>query len=562
MTKRIFRSVIAVAAVVLAASLVLILGVLYEYFSTELQTELKDEAHYIAAAVEQNGEEYLEGLRETDKRITLIDSDGTVLFDSVADAQTMENHLDREEIQQAAETGEGSVYRYSDTLSDKTYYYALQLENGQFLRISGTQYTVVTLLLGIFPPLAIVLIGMVILSAVFANRIAKRITEPINAIDLDDPDEDSVYEELAPLLVKIRRQKRFIKDQLLEAKRRQREFSMITENMAEGFLVINSRTGILSYNSSALRILGAEGNSEQKSILELNRSAPFRDAVEQVLEGRHQELTMEIGGSNYQLIANPVLQEEHVTGAVLVLLDVTEHTHLEQLRREFTANVSHELKTPLTSISGFAEIIRDGMVRPEDISGFAGKIFSESQRLITLVEDIIKLSQLDEGSVPYQKEPVDLYDLGRQMLDRFQKPLQRAKVSMLLEGESAIITAVRPILDEVLYNLCDNAIKYNKPGGKVVISVSQNEQEIHLSVSDTGVGIPKADQERVFERFYRVDKSHSKEIGGTGLGLSIVKHGASFLKAKLKMSSTPGKGTTISLSWDREDTQRKPELPA
>lgn len=378
----------------------------------------------------------------------------------------------------------------------------------------------------------------------------KKIVQPINALDLENPPDDA-YDELAPLLMKIRRQKRMIKSQLREAKRKQQEFSMITENMEEGFLVINSKTDLLSYNSSALRILGAKTEEAKESVLALNRSAPFRQAVEQVLEGVHQETLLDIQGRTYQLIANPVSQDDEVTGAVLILMDITERTQLERMRREFTANVSHELKTPLTSISGFAEIIQDGLVKQEDIPAFAGKIFTESQRLIRLVEDIIKLSQLDEGSVPYQKELLDLYQIAIQVAAQLQPPAQESGITVAVEGEHAIISGVRPILEEVIFNLCDNGIKYNRPGGRVTIQISDESDWVSLTVSDTGVGIPLSDQERVFERFYRVDKSHSKEIGGTGLGLSIVKHGAAFLGAELSLKSALNQGTAITLTWEK-----------
>ncbi|WP_077534554.1 sensor histidine kinase [Massiliimalia massiliensis] len=550
MTKRIFRSIITVAALVLVSCLIFIMGVLYEYFSGQFQKELQQAADYIGTAVEQEGFGYLDQIHSDETRVTLIDADGTVLFDNTADITSMENHLDREEVQEALNKGTGESYRYSDTLSEKTFYYAEQLENGMVLRVSGTQYSVLTLIYGILQPLAIVLIILIVLSAVFANRAAKKIVQPINALDLENPPDDA-YDELAPLLMKIRRQKRMIKSQLREAKRKQQEFSMITENMEEGFLVINSKTDLLSYNSSALRILGAKTEEAKESVLALNRSAPFRQAVEQVLEGVHQETLLDIQGGTYQLIANPVSQDDEVTGAVLILMDITERTQLERMRREFTANVSHELKTPLTSISGFAEIIQDGLVKQEDIPAFAGKIFTESQRLIRLVEDIIKLSQLDEGSVPYQKDLLDLYQIAIQVAAQLQPPAQESGITVAVEGEHAIISGVRPILEEVIFNLCDNGIKYNRPGGRVTIQISDESDRVSLTVSDTGVGIPLSDQERVFERFYRVDKSHSKEIGGTGLGLSIVKHGAAFLGAELSLKSALNQGTAITLTWEK-----------
>ena len=551
MVKRIFRSVVLVAALVLVTSLVCIMGVLYQYFNGQFQKELKSEAAYLSVGVEQNGTDYLTQINDHEKRITLIAADGTVLYDNTADIAQMENHRDREEVREAMENGSGKSSRQSSTLSEQTYYYALQLSDGNILRVSGTQYSVWRLLFGILQPIAIVFAVVLILSAVFADRAAKKIVEPINALDLERPDELEGYDELSPFFVKIRRQNRQIQKQLNEAKQKQKEFSMITENMQEGFLVINQQTELLSYNSSAMRILQSSGAGEGQSVLELNHSAPFRNTVDRVLSGEHQETELTLEGKIYRLIANPVWRHDQISGAVLVLLDVTEQVEREDLRREFTANISHELKTPLTSISGFAEIMQQGFVKPQDIEKFSGNIFTESQRLISLVNDIIKLSQLDEGSVPYEPEEVDLFSLAGQVAARLEASAGQNGVNMAVEGEHVFVKAVRPILEEVLYNLCDNAIKYNRPQGKVTVIAKQKDGKPFVSVQDTGIGIPAAEQGRVFERFYRVDKSHSKEIGGTGLGLSIVKHGAAYLGAQLTLQSRPGVGTVISLSWDQ-----------
>ena len=400
-------------------------------------------------------------------------------------------------------------------------------------------------------PLMILLVVMFILSGVFASRAAKRVVEPINRLDLDHPAQNETYDEIAPLLGKINKQRRTIRDQLKEAKRQQQEFAIITDNMSEGLLVIDKQTDLLSSNSSALRLLGADKAPENESVLTLNRSEPFRTAVEEVLKGGHQNVQMQVGETCCQLIANPVKREGKVTGAVLLLVDVTEKRQLEELRREFTANVSHEMKTPLTSISGFAEIMRDGLVQPADMKNFAGHIFDEAQRLITLVGDIIKISQLDEGCLPYEWEKVDLHKTASGILDRLRETAAKAQVSLEVEGGRPCVESVPPILDEVIYNLCDNGIKYNRPGGKVTVLLHETDTAVTLTVADTGIGIPPAYQPRVFERFYRVDKSHSREIGGTGLGLSIVKHGAAYLGAAVSLHSVPGQGSSFTLTWDK-----------
>ena len=554
MTKRIFRSIMLVSALVLVIGLGFIMGILYHYFGSQIEKELKSETAYLAISVENMGISALDKLPAESARVTLIDEDGTVLFDNKADAAGMENHADRQEVIAAKLKGTGKATRQSDTLAEKTIYYAKQLENGQILRVSSTQYTVAALIGELVQPMLYVLLMMVVLSALFAARISKKIVSPINDLDLEEPERTEAYDEISPLLTKINKQQRTIRKQLSDARRQQQEFSIITENMSEGLLVIDAQTDLLSYNSSALRLLDAAETQAHTSVLSLNRSEPFQQAVDAVLSGRHTSSNLQIGDSFCQVIANPVLRDKEVTGAVLLLVDITEKIQRENLRREFTANVSHELKTPLTSISGFAEIIQDGFVKPEDIKKFAGKIFVEAQRLIALVGDVIKISQLDEGCLPYQKEETDLYVLAKDTLERLRDPAKRRQVSLFLEGEHAVLATTQPILEEVLYNLCDNAIKYNHPNGKVTVTVLNGKNTVSISVADTGIGIPSADQARVFERFYRVDKSHSKEIGGTGLGLSIVKHGAAYLGAKVELDSQLDKGSVFRLIWGKNSS--------
>ncbi len=548
MTKRIFKSILLAAFVVLLASTGLTLGVLYNHFGNQLEKELRTEAEYLAIAVEKEGMKAFDSLPADAQRITYVDTDGTVLFDNAAEADQMENHKEREEIEEAMETGRGSAVRTSDTLSRKTLYFALRLEDGTVLRVSSEQYNVPGLIGGMVQPMLLILLLMLIISGFLASRLAKHIVNPLNGLDLDHPQENQTYDEIAPLLTKISRQQNSLQREIADAKRQQEEFSIITENMEEGFLVIDSHTEVLSYNSSALRLLGAEEKQARQSVLALNRSEAFQDTVERVLSGQHVISNQEFQGISCQVAANPVFQDGKVTGAVILILDVTEKMNGEKMRREFTANVSHELKTPLTSISGFAEIISDGFVRPEDTKKFAGRIFNEAQRLITLVNDVIKISQLDEGKLPYERESVDLYETVREILKRMEESANAEGIHLYLYGPHVKADTVRTILEEVLYNLCDNGIKYNKKGGSLTVTLSMEGDCPRITVEDTGIGISEEDQKRIFERFYRVDKSHSKAIGGTGLGLSIVKHGSMFLGGDMKVESTLGEGSRFILT--------------
>ena len=551
MTKKIFKSIMFVCALVLAVGLAAVMGILYSNFDGQMRKELSKEAAYLAYGVEQQGLNYLKNIKDKNARITYIDQDGTVLFDNEADVSEMKNHSDRTEFQKAEKYGAGESSRYSDTLSEKTIYYALRLKDGTVLRVSGTQDSVLALVENLIFPLCGLLCLMLILSGIMASAISKRIVKPINELDLESPKENQIYEELSPLLSKIHRQNREIQNQLELAKQQQEEFALITENMQEGLIVIDKYTMILSANSSAWNLFHMDRVRQGESVYCLDREEEFRHAIEQVLSGEHTELVLKLNGSDIQLIANPVIRDKKTEGAVVLLVNVTEKLERESLRREFSANVSHELKTPLTSISGFAEIMQGGLVKCEDIPQFAGRIYKESQRLLQLVEDVIQISQLDEEKTSYTWEPVDVYQVCKNAFESLKEKAKRLNVHLYICGEYMKMEAVRTLLEEAVYNVCDNAIKYNRNDGSVSVFLTQTAQEIQIVVKDTGVGIPKEDQDRVFERFYRVDKSHSKEIGGTGLGLSIVKHAVGALKGSVILRSEEGNGTEICMKFPK-----------
>ena len=551
MTKKIFKSIMFVCALVMAVGLAAVMGILYSNFDGQMRKELSKEAAYLTYGVEQQGVDYLKNIKDKSARITYIDQDGTVLFDNEADVSEMKNHSDRTEFQKAEKYGAGESSRYSDTLSEKTIYYALRLKDGTVLRVSGTQDSVLALVENLIFPLCGLLCLMLILSGIMASAISKRIVKPINELDLESPEENRIYEELSPLLSKIHRQNREIQNQLELAKQQQEEFALITENMQEGLIVIDKYTMILSANSSAWNLFHMDRGCQGESVYCLDREEEFRHAIEQVLSGEHTELVLKLNGSDIQLIANPVIRDKKTEGAVVLLVNVTEKLERESLRREFSANVSHELKTPLTSISGFAEIMQGGLVKCEDIPQFAGRIYKESHRLLQLVEDVIQISQLDEEKTSYTWESVDVYQVCKNAFESLKEKAKRLNVHLYICGEYMKMEAVRTLLEEAVYNVCDNAIKYNRNDGSVSVFLTQTAQEIHIVVKDTGVGIPKEDQDRVFERFYRVDKSHSKEIGGTGLGLSIVKHAVGALKGSVILRSEEGNGTEICMKFPK-----------
>ena len=546
MTGKIFRNSMVVGLAVFLLSAALFTGVLYGDFSDQMTRELESECRLVAQGVETVGADYLEGLNSP-SRITWVDTDGTVLYDNMADPAEMENHADREEIREAMLGVQGSSVRRSSTLSETTIYAARRLEDGSVIRLAGAQSTVIALLISMLLPALGILAAALLLAGLLASRLARQIIRPILNLDLEHPEDCDTYDELSPLLTRIRRQNDTIRAQMEEMGRRQQEFTALTENMSEGFVLLDKKGHILSYNTGALKLLGAPAPSEEATVLTLDRSDAFQHVVERALKGRRNQGRLERGERCIQLLADPVCRDSQVEGAVLVLLDVTEREQGEKLRREFTANVSHELKTPLTAISGMAEIIKNGMVEPEDIAGFAGDIYKETQRLISLVEDIIHLSRLDEGDGGLQHQPVELLPLAQKVARRLEPLARQSEVSLTVSGGPFTVQGVPAVLEEMVYNLCDNAVKYNRPGGWVRITLTPGETGGVVEVADSGIGIPAQDQQRVFERFYRVDKSHSKEIGGTGLGLSIVKHGAAFHNAKVSLESTEGQGTVIRL---------------
>ena len=552
MTKKIFKSNILVAVVVLIFGIACVMAILYQHFGKQIDTELKKEATYLAYGVEQNGVDYLNQIKEKDDRITYIAEDGTVLYDNQADASSMENHSDRKEVQEALKSGSGRAERDSKTLSQKTIYYALRLSDNTVLRVSSTQYSVWVLLMEMVPPMIGIAVVMLILAGLVSMHMANKIVEPINNVDLEHPEENQIYEEVGPLLSKIYKQNGQIRSQLEAARRNQEEFTIITENMQEGLLVIDSYTMILSGNSSAWKMFQMQKPKIGECVYLLNRGEEFRLMIEQVLRGEHGSVRLRLGGEVVQMIANPVTREQRVVGAVLLLINETEKVEREQLRREFSANVSHELMTPLTAVSGFAEIIRNGMVRQEDVQKFAGRIYDEAQRLIALIEDTIRVSQLDEEETPYDWEELDVCQIVRDVCGRLKEIADKKNVHFYIDGDKTMLYSVRPILDEIIYNLCYNGIKYTKEDVTVSIHLRDLGKQVEIRVKDNGIGIPAEDQKRVFERFYRVDKSHSKEIGGTGLGLSIVKHGVGFLGGTLDLVSEIGRGTEITMTFPKK----------
>ena len=551
MTKKIFRSTLLVAVCALLASLVLVMGCLYDYFAGLQSQALRDELTLAASGVSQGGETYLDTIDSNRYRLTWIAPDGTVLYDTQADASTMENHASREEVQQALATGEGESSRYSQTLLEKTIYVARRMDDGSVLRICVSRQTLAVLLLGMLQPVLVILLAAVIFSALLAKRLSHRIVEPLNAIDLDHPLEAKAYDEIAPLLGRINRQHEQIDDQLRELQRKTDEFTHITQSMPEGLVLLDNKNVILSINPAASRLFGAQSGCVGQSFLTLDRSTDVSQAIDRARETGHSETRVELSGRIYQFDISRIESAGEKIGAVLLCFDITERETAEQARREFTANVSHELKTPLQGIIGSAELIENGMVKPEDMPRFIGHIRTEAQRLVALIADIIRLSQLDEG-VEMPKENVELLSLAGEVAEDLRAAADKASVTITTDGQSSIVFGVRRLLYEMLYNLCDNAIKYNRPGGSVRIHVENREQEAAISVLDTGIGIAPEHQSRIFERFYRVDKSHSKASGGTGLGLSIVKHAAMYHGGKVALESEPGRGTEIRVTLPKE----------
>lgn len=549
MTKRIFHSICFVAIAVFFASVILIMGMLYGYFSDMQQKQLKMQLELAAQGANNEAGEYFSDLPVRDYRITWIDADGTVLYDSDTQSAGMENHLEREEIQEALSSGYGESRRYSATLMAHYLYTARRLDDGTVLRLSIAQSSILTLVFGMAQPISVVFLIAVALSVFLAVRISKSIVRPLNEIDLDHPLSNEGYDELAPFLRRIDSQQRQLRGQKSKLEQKQTELDAIIGNMNEGLLLLGEKGKIVGINPAAMRILGAEENPVGADMLTVSRDPQLHGIFSKALDGERDERTVSLATGRYQISASPIFAEEKAVGAALCFFDVTEKEKAEQMRREFTANVSHELKTPLHSISGYAELMRNGMVKSQDIVPFAGKIYAEAQRMIRLVDDIINLSHLDEGVEDMRRADVDIYDMAEKAVGELESQAEKAGVTITLKGGRFVLRAVPQLLHAIIYNLCDNAVKYNRPGGSVEVTVFEKENNICLSVSDNGVGIPVDEQERVFERFYRVDKSRSKEVGGTGLGLSIVKHAAILLNGKIELHSVPGEGTTVSVTF-------------
>lgn len=546
MTSKIFRSIFITSLVVLAATLAIITSILYDYFTDIQIKQLKDELSIASVATEQAGETYLESLRSDNFRLTWIAADGSVLFDSEADKNDMDNHLDREEIAEAFETGKGSSSRHSATLTEETLYEAVLLSDGTVLRISVNRASGLTLLLGMMYPVVVVIIIAVIISAVLAHQMSKKIIEPLNGLDLDNPAENDVYEEIAPLLSRIHRQNMKIELKAAQLNRQKEEFDLITENMREGLVLLDKNKSILTINSAAISIFGTNEGCVGNEFLTVDRRQDINSAIEKAVSDGHCEIRAKRSEREYQFDISRIETDGETVGAVILVFDITEQADAERLRREFTANVSHELKTPLQSITGSAELIENGLVKPEDMSRFVGHIREEATRLVTLVEDIIRLSQLDEGN-EMPKEKVSLYDIAKEVCGTLRDSAAKRDIALEVTGDGGNIYGVKHLLFEIIYNLCDNGIKYNLDGGRVDIRITETSKDVALIVSDTGIGVPPEHQPRIFERFYRVDKSHSKKSGGTGLGLSIVKHAVMYHGGKITLQSEENKGTTITV---------------
>ena len=546
MTSKIFRSIFATSIVVLAATLVIITSFLYDYFTNIQINQIKDELSIASVGTEQSGEKYLENLKSDNFRLTWVASDGTVLFDSQADKAAMDNHHDREEIAEAFETGKGSSSRYSATLTEKTLYEAVLLSDGTVLRISVTRASGLTLLLGLLYPVIIVIVIAVTISAVLAHKMSKKIIEPLNKLDLDNPTENDAYEEIAPLLSRIHKQNMKIERKAAELNRRKDEFELITKNMREGLVLLDKSKTILTVNPSAISIFGADKNCVGNEFLTIDRKNDLRSAIEKALSDGHSEIRSKRSEREYQFDISRIETDGETVGAVILAFDITEQAGAERIRREFTANVSHELKTPLQTITGSAELIENGLVKQEDMPRFVGHIREEAARLVTLVEDIIRLSQLDEQT-ELPKENVSLYEIANEACGVLRDSADKKDITLSVSGDSGNVYGVKHLLFEVIYNLCDNSIKYTPDGGKVDVDISETQKEVTVTVSDNGIGIAPEHHARIFERFYRVDKSHSKKSGGTGLGLSIVKHSVQYHGGNISIQSEENKGTAVTV---------------
>lgn len=552
MTKRIFHNILAAAICVFLSSALLFMTVLYDYFSSVQQSQMRVQLDFAAQGVLHGGIDYFNGLDEKKYRITWIGTDGSVLYDSTSKAEEMENHFQREEVKKALAEGYGDSSRYSSTLTERYLYSAKRLSDGTVLRISVAQNSLLVLTFGMLQPICVIFAAAVVLSIILASRLSKKIVEPLNDLNLDEPLNNEGYDELNPLLHRIDMQQRQILSQKIQLKQKQNEFETLTKGMAEGIVLLDGKGFILTINPAAEALLQTDFSAAGKNILSINRAPELSALLEAAESGSYAEKVMTMHGGIYRISANPVTEGDKIPGVVLLILDITEKENAEQMRREFTANVSHELKTPLQTISGCAELLSNGIVKAEDVPSFSAQIYTESKRMIRLVEDIIKLSHLDEGADDMKRENTDLFVLAGAITESLASEAEKAEIKIELQGESAVIYAVPQLLESIVYNLCDNAIKYNRKGGTVCVTVESKDSEVLLCVADTGIGISPEHQQRIFERFYRVDKSRSKEIGGTGLGLSIVKHAARLHDAKIELHSVPEEGTAITVRFPKK----------
>ena len=544
MRKKIFTLTIAIISTVLLLSFGVITDVLYNHFTTVSVNQLKDELTLAAQGVELSGIDYLKSVSENNYRLTLISDDGTVIYDNKSNESEMDNHLDREEIKKAFEEGEGSATRHSDTLGEKTLYEAKRLKDGSVLRISVSLAEVWVLLVGMIYPLAVIFAISVIIAFVLANRVSKSIVKPLLKLDLEHPADNNTYEELSPVLTEIRRQHGKIKEQMTKLSQQNDEFSQIISSMSEGLILLNEQGSIIAINRTARKIFGAKDDAVGTDFLTLDRSPEISYAITEAEKNSRSEITLSKNGREYQFNISRIKSEGKTLGTLILGFDITEKAFAERNRQEFTANVSHELKTPLQSIIGSAELLQNGLVKPEDTARFIGNIKNEATRLVSLINDIIRLSQLDEKAEP-TRESIDLTAIANEVVEVLTPSSEEKKIKLSLECDNITLNGVRRYIYEIIYNLCDNAIRYNKEGGKVDIAIKKWGKSTVITVADTGIGIPAEHQARVFERFYRVDKSHSKETGGTGLGLSIVKRAVMLHNGKVELTSTVGEGTTV-----------------
>ncbi|HGI4276021.1 TPA: ATP-binding protein [Streptococcus agalactiae] len=546
MTKKIFRTTLSASLGIVLVTILMIMGFLYNYFNHIQREQLRTQTALASQGISFEGKDYFENLKTSNVRITWVDNKGQVLYDTQSDAKHMKNHANRQEIKEAIKSGYGESTRWSATLTEKSFYAAQRLNNGTIVRLSVAQQTIFYLLLGMISPLAIIILLAIILSVLIARYIAKKVSEPLNNIDLDHPLSNDSYEEITPLLRRLDSHQAKIQHQKLLLQKRQKEFDTIISKIKEGMILLDDQARIVSINAEALKLFQINDDWHGRFMMEVSRDLTLKDLIDQGLKGKKKEANIGIENNHYRVLVRPTTDNNRVTGLVVLLFDVTDQLQMEQLQREFTANVSHELKTPLHVISGYSELLANQMVPNEEVPQFAAKIHKESERLVKLVEDIINLSHLDEQE-KLPQETVNLYDLTQKVLEGLQAKADKKHIQINFNGEEAILRGNPVLLNSLVYNLCDNAITYNHEKGQVNVTLKNSPDTITLEVSDTGLGIAEKDKKRIFERFYRVDKSRSKIVGGTGLGLSIVKSALDFHNGSIKVDSHLGQGTTMTV---------------